>query len=345
MNNFYLSPEGDRYYLGTQFTYDGRVYIGTTETFATLGFTLVVVDPMPNGTYYIVGSVNDDGTWNYTERSLPSVQDALITNANAVALSTLQSTDWYVIRESENGTPVPTEYTNWRQSVRDAASEYESLVSAAPDVTTIENDIGSTVTFPPAPGGNGIINIYVEGTSGNDLLTVLGTEDPANPGTYLPLTEAQFSQFGVGMYLNKFGSIVDGLTITEVLAPTGQIRVSANLSGNLSAVAPVFDWADYDAPVISGTLSTGRSGNDMNPSYYTAFTSEDPDITGADTYLYQPTTATTMPYLPSLVPPGFDSFGDCFNDVDFTLQIKFGAAVIATITCPLGANTPIPFST
>jgi hypothetical protein len=344
MNNFYLSPEGDRYYLGTQFTYDGRIYQGTTATFASLGFTEVVVEPMPNPTYYTVGNVNDDGTWNYTAKPLADVQTNLITNSNNTSHSTLAPTDWYVIREVENATPVPTEYTNWRQSVRDAADAYDSLVSAAPDVTTIENDIGSTPVFPPSPDNAPTVGtIYVEGTNGSDLLDVLGTEDPSNPGTYLPLTEAQFGQFGVGMYLNKFGSIIDGEQITEILASAGQLRIGSALTANLSAVAPVFAWSDYADPVITGTLNTGRSSNDMNPSWYLSFVSEDPDITGADTYLYQPSTATTMPYLPSQVPPGFDSMGDCFDGADFTLQIKFGAAVIATITCPSGANTGVPF--
>lgn len=347
MNNFYLSPEGDRYFLGTQFTYDGRVYQGTTATFASLGFTEVIVQPMPNPTYYTVGSVNDDGTWNYTVKPLADVQTNLISTNNNNANLTLQPTDWYVIREVENATPVPTEYTNWRQSVRDAADSYASLVSAAPDVATIESDIGSTVIFPPSPeNGGAVTGIFVTGTSGSDLLTVLGTEDPTNPGTYLPLTEAAFSQFGVGMFANKFGFPIDGLTITEVLASTGQIRMSATLGSNMSATAPAFAWSDYADPVITGTINIGRgeggNPNELNDSWYLSFNSSLPSITAADTYLYQPTTASTVTYNPTLPNPGFAA-DVIFTGADHDVQIKIGTEVIATITVPSGANTGIAF--
>ena len=347
MNNFYLSPEGGRYFLGTQFTYDGRIYTGTVDTFAALGFTEVVVEPMPNPTYYTVSTVNDNGTWNYTVKPLADVQENLITNSNNNANITLQPTDWYVIREVENATPVPTAYTNWRQSVRDAADAYDSLVSAAPDVATIENDIGANPLFPIPPNGTPLSTVYVEGTSGSDLLTVLGTEDPTSPGSYVALTEAQFGQFGVGMYLNKYGSVLDGLQITEVLASAGQIRVSASLTGSQSATAPTFAWEDYADPVITGELSIGRgeggNPNRINQSSYVSFTSSWSTITEADTYLYQATTADTATYDGTLIPPGFPATVMFTGGSGYDLQIKIGSAVIATITVPSGANTSIAF--
>lgn len=344
MNNFYLSPEGDRYYLGTQFTYEGRIYYGNEETFDLLGFTEVVVDPEPNPLYYNIYGVNDDGSWEYEPKNLDEVKTTLIADSSNFAVSTLSATDWYVIRESETGTPVPVAYTNYRQGVRDSNDLYTSLVSSAADMAALQ-EVGPTPVFPPDPSSAGMASIWVQGTSGSDLLTVLGTtyED-----TYLPLTSAQYGQISIGMYLVAPGQPVNGLQITEVLPTSGQIRVSANLAANQPAIAPTISWTQTPIPSFTGVLNTGRGSgtgpNDLNPSWYLSFNCTDPSVTEADTYLYVPSTGVTMPFLPGQVPPGFDSVGNCFNGTDYTIQIKIESRVIATLTVPLGPNTGISFS-
>jgi len=154
MNNFYLSPEGGRYYLGTQFTYEDRIYFGTVETFASLGFPEVVVQPMPNPTYYTVGNVNDDGSWNYTAKPVADVQASQSAGARSNTFNTLQPSDWYVVRQQENGTPVPADWGSYRQGCRTACETYVAAIGLASTTEELEA-VGSSVYFPPNPDSQG----------------------------------------------------------------------------------------------------------------------------------------------------------------------------------------------
>ena len=51
-------------------------------------------------------------------------------NANAL----LRDTDWQVIREADNGTPVPVEVKEWRESIRTACSEKIIHIGTCVDV-------------------------------------------------------------------------------------------------------------------------------------------------------------------------------------------------------------------
>jgi hypothetical protein len=349
MNNFYLSPEGGRYYLGTQFTYEDRIYFGTVDTFNLLDFTEVIVQPMPNPTYYNVGALNDDGTWDYTEKPLAEVQDSLITNSNNTSHSTLAPTDWYVIRETENGTVTPAEYTGYREAVREACNLYNAAVTAAPDVSTIETDIGSVPSFPP-PVGNSVSGIYVVGSSASDLLTVLGFSD--GDGGYIPLTETQYGQFGIGMYVNKFGSVVDGKQIIAVNPGAGTLQLDTPLSAGLAATAPSFDWTDAPDLAPYGIINTGRGGTgqagplDLNLTYFVEI-HDLGDYTEADLELFVPGNGTVIPYRTDMPAPyKFDSAGNCFNNGDWRLTIRIADSnyVIATITVPQGNNTNVSWT-
>jgi hypothetical protein len=351
MNSFYLSPEGGRYYLGTQFSYEGRIYYGTEETFSLLGFTEVTVQQQPNPVYYNVYGVNDDGSWDYTEKTLSDVQKSLVDSANSFSHSTLSPTDWYVIRETENGTPVPVEYNSYREAVRQSCDLYVSSVNSAPDVPTIENTIGATPVLP-FPPGNSVIGIYVEGLAESDLLTVLGTYDPSAPGSYVPLTEIQYGQLGIGMYVNKFGSVVDGKQIIAVNPGAGTLQLDTPLSAGLAATAPSFDWVDAPDLAPYGIINTGRGGTgqagplDLNLSYFVEIHNLG-DYTEEDLELYVPGNGTVIPYSSSMPAPyHFDSLGNCFVNGDWRLTIRIADSnyVIATITVPQGNNTNVSWT-
>ena len=338
MNNFFLSPENGRYYLGVQFTYQGRIYPGNLASFNELGFTEVIVQPMPDPTFYVVGNVNDDGTWNYTDKPVPEVKTNLIDSAKGTTLTTLSASDWYVTRLTETSDPIPTDWAGYRGGVRTAFDSYEAAVTASTTLNDLET-VGATVSFPQAPGG-GPITVGVTSTLGSNLLTVLGTPD--GQGGYTTLTETQYSQFVVGQVANAVGKIKTGTLITEVLPVAGQLRIedAAEISDTFLLSVK---W-EADIPTFTGTFWTGRSGADMNPSYYGSFSCSDAGITEDLTTVFIPGAGVTLPYLPNQVPPGFDSMGDVFVGSDYQIQLKYGVEVFGIITVPSGANQQFNFN-
>ena len=91
MATFYLN-EGHRYYLSTPFTYNQINYTqegATDETFTSLGFKKVNIDPRPDDRYYVVSAEPDDkGKWHTEERNVTQLKKDAILSAkeNAAAL-------------------------------------------------------------------------------------------------------------------------------------------------------------------------------------------------------------------------------------------------------------------
>jgi hypothetical protein len=338
VNNFFLSPENGRYYLGVQFTYEGRIYPGNLASMNELGFVEVIVQPMPDPTFYVVGNVNDDGTWNYTDKPVPEVKVNLIDTAKGNTLNTLATSDWYVTRLTETSDPIPTDWAGYRGGVRDAFDSYEAAVTASTTLNELET-VGTTVSFPQAPG-SGPVSVYVTSVLGSNLLTVDGYDN--GQGGYTALTETEYSQFVVGQVANAFGKIQTGTLITEVLPVAGQLRIDSNAEISDTFLLNV-KW-EADIPTFTGTFFTGRNGADMNPSYYGSFSCSDAGITEDLTTVFIPGAGVTLPYLPNQDPPGFDSFGNVFVGSDYQIQLKYGVEVFGTITAQSGANLQFNFN-
>jgi hypothetical protein len=209
MNNFYLSPENGRYYLGTQFTYEDRIYFGNVETFASLGFTEVIVQPMPDPTYYIVGNVNDDGTWNYTAKPVAEVQASQLATARTNTYNTLQPSDWYVVRQQENGTPIPEDWNSYRQGCRVAYNDYAAAINAADTLDQLEA-VGSVVYFPPSPDAKGGFSATV--VKNQSTLQIVG--NPLQATAVLP-----------GMFAFAEGYVAAGAKVTSVDVLTGTVTL------------------------------------------------------------------------------------------------------------------------
>jgi hypothetical protein len=216
MNNFYLSPEGGRYYLGTQFTYEGRIYFGTVETFAALGFPEVVVQPMPNPTYYTVGNVNDDGSWNYTAKPVVDVQSNQVKQARSNTYSTLQPSDWYVVRQQENGTPVPADWGSYRQGCRVACEDYVAAIELADSTEQLEA-VGSTVYFPPSPDSKG--GFTATCVKGGNTLHIVG--NPLQATAVLP-----------GMFVFAESFVAVGAKVTSVDVLTGVVTIDKTIEAS-----------------------------------------------------------------------------------------------------------------
>ena len=79
-------------------------------------------------------------TWTKT---IEQYKEQAINNFNHRVGSELDKSDWYIIREMENGTEVPSEITSKRQTLRDTANATEIEIN---ELITIEEII--TFDYP-----------------------------------------------------------------------------------------------------------------------------------------------------------------------------------------------------
>jgi len=89
-----------------------------------------------------------------------------------------------------------------------------------------------------------------------------------------------------------------------------------------------------------GEISTSRTGNDFNDSYYITFYST--SLIKDDTELFMPATSTVIPYI---LPTQFNGFSEAFGGGNYTVQIRESATglVLAEFICPEGAAQAVPF--
>jgi hypothetical protein len=157
---FYLDSNNKRYYVGRAFTYNNIQYTragATAETFLGLGFTPVTIQPRPDDRFYIVSSVQNDGSYSYEPRDLAELKTSFIAQLKQHAHQLLSSTDWYIIRALESGllgTPstVPASASTYRSTVRSLVAAREDAINAAADVEALKAVIDTPIEFPEAEG-------------------------------------------------------------------------------------------------------------------------------------------------------------------------------------------------
>ena len=69
----------------------------------------------------------EDITWS---ESLSELKEKRINNFKGLIGSKLAQTDWYIIRNADNGTEVPTDVAEARQALRDQSDSVESEINA-----------------------------------------------------------------------------------------------------------------------------------------------------------------------------------------------------------------------
>ena len=101
--------EDPSYYINTDetFTYYDSVSVGSTTYTNTVVGAYGTATPMA-----LNDTTNADGTVT------PGLKSKAITTQNQQAYSTLEPSDWYVVRKSENGTAIPSDWDTWRESIR-----------------------------------------------------------------------------------------------------------------------------------------------------------------------------------------------------------------------------------
>ena len=149
---FYLSPEGDRYYLNRAFNYGDRQYTrfaATHEQFTALGFTQVVVGPRPDDRFYIVSGPDNTGAYTATPRDLNDLKARFIEEDKQTARQLLSQTDWYIIRLLETQAPAPAAVSIDRAEIRAAQNIREDEINYATTVEELKQLIDSDLTpFP-----------------------------------------------------------------------------------------------------------------------------------------------------------------------------------------------------
>jgi len=143
--------EDPAYYINTNetFTYYDSVSVGGTT------YTNTVV-----GSYGTATPMSLDDTTNPDGTVTPGLKSNAITTQDQQAYSLLQPSDWYVVRKSENGTAIPTDWDTWRESIRTTCQSQVTMINACTTVPQLQalyvyNDATPPVRplpeFPPSP--------------------------------------------------------------------------------------------------------------------------------------------------------------------------------------------------
>jgi hypothetical protein len=143
--------EDPSYYINTDetFTYYDSVSVGG------MTYTKTVV-----GAYGTATPKSLDDTTNPDGTVTSGLKSNAVTTQKNQAYSLLQPSDWYVVRKSENGEAIPTDWDNWRESIRTTCQSQITMINACTTVPELQalyvyNDATPPVrplpVFPPSP--------------------------------------------------------------------------------------------------------------------------------------------------------------------------------------------------
>jgi len=134
---------------------------------------------------------------------------------------------------------------------------------------------------------------------------------------------------------------VDRPAIYQTVIAEQQV-VSDNLAVQVAAIAAATTVDEINNIVNPpyGEISTSRTGNDFNDSYYVTFYST--SLTEADTELFIPGTSTVISYV---LPTQFNATSEAFNTGDYLVQIRevSTGTVLADFICPEAPALPTSF--
>jgi len=86
---------------------------------------------------YSIGATSVIGTREGTPKDIESIKQAFINTVKSQAAAALAQTDWMVIRQTEGGTPVPTDISAYRAAVRNTSNEKEAEISALSNINEV----------------------------------------------------------------------------------------------------------------------------------------------------------------------------------------------------------------
>jgi len=140
---------------------------------STLGQPIVVTTPgwpQPSNTTTLVPPAVTEGNslywyqdswyvWTFDPSlPLPEAKSVMVNTTNTTAYNILFPTDWMVVRQSENGTPIPAEWDSWRQTIRSEAAQKKVEIESCESTESLneycESAAYKTWSNPPVQGGN-----------------------------------------------------------------------------------------------------------------------------------------------------------------------------------------------
>lgn len=154
----------------------------------------------------------------------------------------LQEVDYITLRSYSQGVPVPEEWANYQQSLRDITDTYESLEDVVwptkPEeqrslemVTTISGSELSTNNFTLSGIGSGSVGTSTGSTTW-DVSSAQTQIVTANPATTVTITNASSTPVGTGF------------TLIVIDASSASLTISAS---------PTPKYVDATAPALNGT--------------------------------------------------------------------------------------------
>ena len=151
MTNFWFDQTTDkRYYPGIKFSSGDINYTAagaTAETFTSLGFTEVLIQPRPDDRFYWVSGPDNKGQYQATPKQLDDSTDpdtGVVTQGlktqwklqdKQQANSLLSSSDWMVTRKAETNIDIEPEWAQYRSAIRTTGPISRNQIN---DVKTVE---------------------------------------------------------------------------------------------------------------------------------------------------------------------------------------------------------------
>lgn len=149
--------------LDTPFEHDGTSYpanwlrLATPEERAAIGITEVVEQPRPDDRFFWVSGPNLDGSWTAIAKDLAGLKTSWTAQFKQTAYSMLLPSDWLVVRKSEVGTAIPTEWSSYRDMVRATCTMAIGDIEATTDIDAFIT-AATSVVWPVSPDAQPIVS-------------------------------------------------------------------------------------------------------------------------------------------------------------------------------------------
>ena len=153
--SFWLdSKTGTRYTLGRPFSYGDINYTkqgATAETFKSLGFKEVQIQPRPDDAFYIISGPDDTGAYNATPRDHVQLVEGYVRQFADECNSILSHSDWMVIRKDETAKAIPADWHQFREDCRDVCGNRQAAVMNTKDTAALEKLVKAPAEVPVDP--------------------------------------------------------------------------------------------------------------------------------------------------------------------------------------------------
>ena len=121
---------------------DEQWYVNTNQSFAFAGGKITAsygsATAKAHADTLYTAQDESDGKGTEGEVKAEGLKTKLIRKVKAQAAGILQDTDWYIVRNADAGTAVPSAITNHRPAVRTKAAEMETAITNASDTPALE---------------------------------------------------------------------------------------------------------------------------------------------------------------------------------------------------------------